>query len=290
MIDLDLHAMARDAAQRERSHDMDFLRADGFRVPRIGLGTWQLEGHTCEEAVREALDLGYRHIDTAQMYDNEDRVGAAIAASGVAREELFLTTKLWRDSLTAAAVARTLQRSLDRLRSDYVDLLLVHWPNEEVSQAETLSAMDRLRKEGKTRLLGVSNYPPDLFLEAASLAPVRCNQVEYHPYLDQRRMVDLARSHHAFFTAYCPLARGEVADDRRLYEIGQRYGKTPPQVVLRWLMQQPQVVAVPKSTKREHLAANLELWDFELGEEDMIAIGQLASGRRLIDPPFAPEW
>lgn len=269
---------------------MKHAEIQGIRVPVLGLGTWQLEGKTCERAVKEALDLGYRHVDTAQLYGNEAEVGRALRASGVPREEIFLTTKIWMESLDRASVLRTGGESLRRLDTDYVDLLLIHWPSRTVPLEETLEAFRQLREQGRAKAIGVSNFPPSLLRRALEIAPVFCNQVELHPYLGQAALLDMARGHDLLLTAYSPLARGEVEQDRTLREIGRRHGKTPSQVTLRWLVQQDHVAAIPKASSAGHLRANLDIFDFVLSEEEMRRISELDRGRRLINPPIAPDW
>ena len=269
---------------------MKHAEIQGIRVPVLGLGTWQMEGKSCERAVEEALDMGYRHVDTAQLYGNEAEVGRALRASEIPREEIFLTTKIWMESLDRASVLRTAGESLRRLDTDYVDLLLIHWPSKTVPLEETLGAFRQLREQGKARSIGVSNFPPSLLRRALEIAPIVCNQVEFHPYLSQAALLDLARRHDLLLTAYSPLARGEVNQDRTLREIGKRHGKTPSQVTLRWLIQQDHVAAIPKASSPGHLRANLEIFDFVLSDEEMRRISELDRGRRLINPPIAPEW
>jgi 2,5-diketo-D-gluconate reductase B len=270
---------------------MRYLEIQGMRVPALGLGTWQLEGRTCLRAVEEGLRLGYRHIDTAQLYGNEEEVGRAISSSGVPRGEIFLTTKVWTEGLDFGNVLRTTDGSLRRLGTDYVDLLLVHWPNPEIPLEETLSALQQLQEEGRALQIGVSNFPPSLLRQALEIVfPLFCIQVEYHPFLSQEVLLDMARRHDLMFTAYSPLARGEVAKDPTLKEIAQRHGKTPAQVTLRWLMQQDHVAAIPKASTPEHLRANLEVFDFVLSDEEMQQIFALDRGRRLINPGMAPDW
>lgn len=269
---------------------MKHAEIQGIRVPVLGLGTWQLEGKACQRAVEEALDMGYRHVDTAQLYGNEAEVGRALRASGLPREDIFLTTKIWMESLDRASVLRTGGESLRRLDTDYVDLLLIHWPNKAVPLEETLGAFRQLQDEGKAKSIGVSNFPPSLLRRALEIAPIVCNQVEFHPYLGQTALLDLARQHDLLLTAYSPLARGEVNQDKTLQEIGKRHGKTPSQVTLRWLVQQDHVAAIPKASSPGHLRANLEIFDFVLSDEEMRRISDLDRGRRLIDPPSAPDW
>ena len=254
----------------------------GVEVPRLGLGTWRLTGDDCREAVGTALELGYRHIDTAQVYRNERQVGDALGASDVPREEVFLATKLG-PGRSYDDVLRTTEESLARLGTDYIDLLLIHWPNgrppgappNPLSSApdheETLRAMNELVDRGTVRHIGVSNFDVDL-LDAAresSDAPVLTDQVQYHPFWNQRELLDYCRIHDVLLTAYSPLGHGGVLDDAVLERIGRRYGKTPAQVALRWLVQQEQVATIPKATSREHLEANMAAFDFELTEAEM---------------------
>ena len=268
---------------------MEYVSLRGAKVPALGLGTWLLEGKDCREAVPVALDLGYRHIDTAQAYGNEAEIGEALQSAAVDRDEIFLTTKIWNDRHAPADVERSTQESLAALKTDYVDLLLIHWPVEFDRVAETLDAMVRLLERGLTRAIGVSNFTLSQFRTAASLAPVACNQVEYHPFLDQRPLRDAAREVDAVVTAYSPLARGAVFDDETLSGIGKAHGKSAAQAALRWLLDQD-VLVVPKATGRQHLADNLAVFDFVLTAAERAAIDDLARGERLIDPPFAPQW
>lgn len=272
---------------------MKTIDLHGVAVPALGFGTWRLNGATCRRAVGEALDAGYRHIDTAAMYGNEDAVGAAIADSGLPREALFVTTKLWMDDLAADRVADAAARSLDRLGLDHVDLLLIHWPSAEVPLAGTLGAMASVQRAGRARLIGVSNFPADLLDRAAaeSLLPIACDQVEYHPFLGQRAVLAAARRIGAMVTAYCPLARGRVLDHPVLAEIGRRHGKSAIQVALRWLVQQDRVAAIPKATAPERIRANFDIWDFALDAGETARIDGLAgAGQRFIDPAWAPDW
>ena len=261
----------------------------GISVPALGLGTWLLEGADCRAAVPAALDLGYRHIDTAEIYGNEAEIGQALAASDVDRDDLFVTTKVWNDHRTRDEVLRATTDSLRRLQLDYVDLLLVHWPVGFERIAETLDGMTAAVDQGLTRAIGVSNFTLTQFETAASLAPIACNQVEYHPFLDQRTLRDAASKADALLTAYSPLARGGVFADETLADIGAAHGKSAAQVALRWLLDQ-RVLVVPKATSREHLQANLDVFDFELSADDRERILGLARGERLVEPPFAPNW
>lgn len=268
---------------------MDHVTMKGAQVPALGYGTWQLEGQECRRGVSHALELGYRHIDTAQIYGNEEHVGAGIAAADVPREDIWLTTKVWYEKASADAVKRSTEESLEKLGTSYVDLLLFHWPNESTPMKETLGALAALQEQGLTRHIGVSNFTPTLLKQALELAPIAALQVEYHPYLAQEPLLALCREHGLLFTAYSPLARGKVLEDETLKAIGEAHGKSPVQVVLRWLVDQPQVSAVPKASSAEHRESNLAI-DFELSDDDRKAIDGLARGERVIDPDFAPDW
>jgi len=256
---------------------MEYVEAGGARIPKLGLGTWQNTGPTCTETVRTALELGYRHVDTAQVYDNEAAVGEGIAAADVDREDLFLTTKVWRSNLRHEDVIDSVEESLDKLGVDYVDLLLIHWPHPRVPIAETLGAMAQLRERGLVEHLGVSNFTRSQLAEARDAvdAPIVADQVLYHPYKDQSALHEYCVDEGVALTAYSPLARGRVLDDRTLAEIGDQHSKSAPQVALRWLVQQEAVVAIPKTTSREHLQDNLAVFDFELSDDEMARIDAL---------------
>jgi 2,5-diketo-D-gluconate reductase B len=262
----------------------------GITVPALGFGTFSVPN--VADAVRFALDIGYRHIDTAEMYDNEEGVGAGIAASSVRREDIFLTTKIWHTHLRPDDVRQSVQQSLDKLKTDYVDLLLIHWPNPDVPLGETLAALREVQEAGKTKLIGVSNFTVDLMREAVEThgAPVACNQVEYHPFLNQDRVIDYARSKDILVTAYCPIARGAAAKNDVLRTIGERYGKTPTQVCLRWLVQQDHVAAIPRSGSETNIRMNFDIFDFELSADDMALINGLRGDGRLVKPAHAPKW
>ena len=261
-------------------------------MPALGFGTYRLTGDACREGVLDALSLGYRHLDTATSYDNEAEVGEALRRSDVSRSEVFLTTKVWVTDLAAPDVQRSAEQSLRRLGTDYVDLLLVHWPSRTVPLEETLGAFERLQQAGKTRLIGVSNFPPGLFARAMELAPVVCNQVEYHLFLDQTRIHGLCQKHEALLTAYRPLARGVVSEDPVVREIAEAHGVTPAQVALRWLLQQPRVAAIPMASSPEHRRANLAALDFALSDAEVGRLRALTTAnRRYVNPPdLAPDW
>jgi 2,5-diketo-D-gluconate reductase B len=263
----------------------------GNQVPRLGFGTWKLQGGAAYDSVRTALEVGYRHIDTAQAYGNEAEVGRAIADSDVDRDDVFVTTKVWRDRARAEDVRRSTEGSLRALGLDHVDLLLIHWPAEDIAPVEeTVEALDGARQDGRTRLIGVSNYPTDLLRRAIAAGPIVTDQVEYHPYLAQDEVEGLVGDHGLFLTAYSPIAQGEVADDEVLAEIAARHGKTPVQIALRWLLQQDGVVAIPRSSSTEHIAENHDVFDVELSGDESARIDGLDRVQRLTDPGFAPDW
>ena len=262
----------------------------GLAVPRIGFGTWQITGPDCEQAVRDALELGYRHVDTARVYENEREVGRALASGGVPREEVWLTTKVWMDDATAGRARASVEGSLRDLGTDYVDLLLLHWPNPDVPIAETLDAFAALRDEGKVRAFGVSNFPPRLLREALEPGELACDQVEYHVRLGQPELLAIAERHDLLIAAYAPFAHGAIFDEPVLAEIGAAHGKSPAQVALRWLIEQPRVCALPKAASHRNRAANIDVFDFELGDEERARIDALPKDGREFDPPWAPEW
>lgn len=258
-------------------------------TPLLGLGTWDLRGAECVRAVREALDIGYRHVDTAQMYENEREVGRGLSESGVDREQVFVTTKLWYDNLTRKAVPSSFEESLKRLETEYVDLLLIHWPNAEVPLEETLEAMERVRESGKARTIGVSNFPLALWKRALELTPLPVNQVEFHPFLDQSALSGFAGERELQLVAYTPIAKGKVAEEEAIVAVARAHERTPVQVALRWLVQQG-VAAIPKSSRRKHLDENFRIFDFTLSNEEMQRISALGRGLRLVNPGWAVTW
>ncbi len=260
-------------------------------MPALGFGTWQLDGLGCVSAVENALKIGYRHIDTAQMYGNEAEVGQAIKNSGVTREDIFLTTKIWPDNYISGRISSSTITSLNKLKTDYVDLLLLHWPNPDVSLEETLQALQKLLMQGRARAIGVSNFPVSLMQEAIEKyhAPIACNQIEYHPMLSQNRVIEYAQSHNMVVIAYSPLARGKLTDDPQLTEIGKKYGKNANQVILRWIIEQ-NVAAIPKASSEKNARENFDIFDFSLDENDMQRINSLDKNSRLVNPTFAPKW
>lgn len=270
---------------------MEYVHIQGEQVPALGFGTWQLEGKECLEGVKHALETGYRHIDTAQAYGNEEQVGKAIEESEVSRENIWLTTKIWRDNLNQDDLQDSVERSLEKLGTNYVDLLLIHWPFPEMDLEEVIPEMEELVEQRKVMHIGVSNFLPgqvDRAQEISSI-PLFTNQVEYHPFLDQSGVLEKCREHDMMLTAYSPLARGDVIGNDTLEEIGDRYGKTAAQVALRWLVQQEGVAAIPKAGSPEHREQNFDIFDFELAADEMEEISSLTSrNERKVDPGFGP--
>lgn len=269
------------------------ISAQNTSIPALGYGTWQLRGQDCVSGVSQALETGYRHIDTAQMYDNESEVGTALRESRISREQIFLTTKVWMDHVGQGALQKSVDESLKKLKTDYVDLLLIHWPVNSVPFSEQLKGLEEVHKAGRTKLIGVSNFTVAQMKEVVEKigAKIAANQVEYHPYLSQQPVLDYVRSHGMFLTAYCPLARGKVREDKVLQELGLKYGKTPGQITLRWLVQQPKVAAIPKAASPQNIKANLDIFDFSLTDDEMAKIHALAKpDGRMINPQWAPAW
>lgn len=271
---------------------MQYKNVQGIEIPEIGLGTYKLHDRDCTNAVRMALDLGYRHIDTAQMYKNEREIGEAISVSNVSREDIFLTTKIWHTNLDSEDVLQSTEETLRNLDTPYVDLLLIHWPNKQYDLRKTIESMLVLRDQGKAMNIGVSNFPLHLLKKVNDeiRAPIFCNQVEFHPFLDQLDLLDYAIEKDILLTAYSPLAQGKVTENKDMQEIAESYGKSPSQISLRWLIEQENVVAIPKASSKEHLKSNIDIFDFELSDEDFERIDLLEKSERLVNPSFAPEW
>ena len=269
------------------------VEAAGVSIPSIGLGTWRLAGAQCTDIVSRALALGYRHVDTAEMYANEAEVGAGLKASGVPRGEVFLTTKVWHDHLEPQAMWAAAEASLKRLGTDYVDLYLIHWPNPAVPLELTIDALCEVRRRGLARAIGVANFPSALVDRAAALStePLAVNQVEYHPFLSQRAVLEACRAHGMALTAYCPLAKGAVDQSPVIREIAEERGLTTAQVALAWLIGQEGVVAIPKTATPSRLADNLAAAYLTLTAEERARIDALAHpGGRTTSPAFAPDW
>ncbi len=268
------------------------IHYDGGEMPKLGLGTWELKGKSCSQIVEMALNIGYRHIDTARMYENEKAVGRGLADSGLPREDFFLTSKVFRDSLAPKDVRTSCEASLKDLGTDHLDLLLIHWPNDAVPLADTLGAMSDLRVEGKIRHLGVSNFTSKLLQEAAELtdSPIFCNQVEFHPLLDQRKLLACQYDLDIPLVAHSPLAQGRILRNRVLIDIAKKYELSPVQLALHWITQHERVAAVPKTSSETHLHENLDIFSIHLERDDIEAIDALQGNDRCIDPDWAPEW
>ena len=257
---------------------MDRITTGGMSMPKLGLGTWRMKGPDCTDAVQRALGLGYRHIDTAAMYGNEAEVGEGLRASGVKRDEIFVTTKVWSSNLRARDFERSAHDSLKNLKLDSVDLLLIHWPNSSVPLKETIGALCKMKRDGVARHVGVSNFNPALIEEAKGLAtePLVNNQIELHPYFDQSKTIAASRKAGLSITAYSPIARGRVKSDAVLSRIGTAHGKTAAQVCLRYLVQQD-IIVIPKTSRTERLKENAAIFDFALTAAEMKDIAALAS-------------
>ncbi len=264
--------------------DVTTIETPRIQLPALGFGTFQLDPDDTYRCVTAALEVGYRHIDTAQMYRNEEAVGRAIDDSPVDRDEVFLTTKVPPDAAAPTDVERTHKESLQRLGVDHVDLLLLHWPSEHVAPLEaTLEAFTDLREREMTRHIGVSNFPSAMLQRAFDLALIVTDQVEHHPYLAVDRIIEVLDANDGFLTAYCPLAQGAVLDDPVLVDIGQAHGVGPVQVTVRWLLQRG-ISAIPRTSKPERVASNADVFGFELDADEMARIDGLRRGQRLIDP------
>jgi len=272
--------------------DIKVKRIREFSIPSIGLGTHNLLGKECQNTVIKAVLNGYRHIDTAQSYNNEADIGKAIKDLGIPRKKLFITDKIWLDKLKHKKLTDSFHLSLEKLKMDYIDLLLIHWPphNHPELITEALSAMRELREKGYIRKIGVSNFTPRLMLNAMSHEDIIANQIEYHPFLSQDDLVDLTKIYNFFIIAYAPLAQGKIMNNELLLRIGEKYNKDEVQITLRWLIQQYNVIAIPRTSKISHIKSNIDIFDFELTDKEMNEIANLASGKRLVDPEFSPEW
>jgi 2,5-diketo-D-gluconate reductase B len=265
---------------------------DTLFLPKLGLGTWPLSGDSGQAAVESALSLGYRHIDTGQMYGNEREVGAAIAVSGLPRTEIFLTSKVCHALATPEQTRVSLDESLERLRTDYLDLCLIHWPREGLDIPGVLEMLMRAQQVGKARLIGVANFPLRLLKLAVDevRAPIVCDQVEYHVLLDQTPLLNWLRAHDMTLIAHVPLARGRLINHPELAKIGAKHGATSAQVALKWLLDQDHVAAIPKAGRPASQRENLGALNLTLDDADRAAIAALPKDQRVVDPPFAPKW
>jgi 2,5-diketo-D-gluconate reductase B len=271
---------------------LEHLQTQGISLPRLGLGTFRMQGDVCRAAVESALGLGYRHIDTAEMYGNEDAIGAAIASAGVARKELHVTTKVWNENLAPDAIRKAFDASLKKLRLDHVDLYLVHWPAKKMNLPAMFETLVKLKEEGRTRAIGVANFNIALLKTVVEeiKAPIACNQIEYHVMLDQTPIRKYLAAKSIPLVAYCPLAQGRAASDETLMKIGKKHGATAAQVALKWLLDQDGVAAIPKASRPESQKANLDALHIGLDDEDRAAIAGLPKNKRFVNPGFAPVW
>lgn len=259
---------------------MEYKTIQNVKIPALGLGTWAMHGKECQRTIENALELGYRHIDTAQMYRNEQDIGTALQQSAIPREEIFLTTKLLSSNLHRDDVFNSFAASRNRLQMDYVDLLLIHSPNSMVPIEETIEAMNQLQEEKKVRHIGVSNFSVQQMQEAmrASTTPIFTNQVEYNPYIGKQKVLEFCIEQDIALTAYTPLAKNRIVRDETIRGIAEKYGKTPAQITLRWLIQQDHVITIPKSSDPEHLKENIDIFDFALTDEEMRKMFSLHGG------------
>ena len=272
---------------------MQTIITQGVGIPRLGFGTFRMPGADCQPVVESALALGYRHIDTAAMYENEDAVGAAIAAAALSREDLFVTTKVWHDKLGSRdAIRRAFDASLTKLKLEHVDLYMVHWPSAEMDIGVVMETLMDLRAGGRTRAIGVCNFNMPMLRSAIEDigAPIAAHQVEYHPFLGQSPMLAYLRGRGIPLTAYAPLAQGRAAADSTLGRVGDKHGVSGAQAALAWLLDQDGVVVIPKAQRAESQRANLAALDVRLDDEDPAAIAALPKDQRFVSPPFAPDW
>jgi 2,5-diketo-D-gluconate reductase B len=271
---------------------MESLKTQGISLPRLGLGTFRMQGDVCRAAVESALGLGYRHIDTAEMYGNEEAVGAAIAASGIAPKDLHITTKVWNENLAPDAIRRAFDTSLKKLKLDRIDLYLVHWPAKTMNLPAMFETLMTLKEEGRTRAIGVANFNIALLKTVVEeiKAPIACDQVEYHFMLDQTRLREYLAAKSIPLVAYCPVAQGRAASDATLAAIGSKHGASAAQVALKWLLDQDNVAAIPKASRLESQQANLDALKVKLDDDDRKAIADLPKNKRFVSPGFAPAW
>jgi 2,5-diketo-D-gluconate reductase B len=277
-------------AQSER---MATVNAAGAAIPAIGIGTWPMKGDACARIVEQAVRLGYTHVDTAQGYANEDAVGDGLVAAGPAARDVFVTTKIMPPNMGEGALERSVEEGLEKLRRDRIDLLLIHWPNPSVPLAETIRALNAVKRQGLARNIGLSNFTSALLKEAWQLTsePFAAEQIEFHPFLDQTRMVRALRARQMALIAYCPIALGKVMGEPTIEAIGRSHGRSAAQVTLRWIIQQG-YVAIPKTSRVERLSENLAVFDFALTDAEMAAMSALTrpNSRNINEPQWVPEW
>ncbi|HZC97989.1 MAG TPA: aldo/keto reductase [Bradyrhizobium sp.] len=271
---------------------MQTLQTGGISLPKLGLGTFRMQGDACRAAVESALELGYRHLDTAEMYGNEEAIGAALAASKVARGDLHVTTKVWNENLAPDAIRRSFDASLKKLRLDQVDLYLVHWPAPRMNLPAMFETLIKLKEEGRTRAIGVANFNVALLKTVVEeiKAPIACDQVEYHVMLDQTPLRKYLAAKSIPLVAYCPLAQGRAASDETLAAIGRKHNASAAQVALKWLLDQDGVAAIPKASRAESQKANLDALNVRLDDADRKAIAGLPKNKRYVNPGSAPAW
>jgi 2,5-diketo-D-gluconate reductase B len=268
------------------------VNAQGLNMPKLGLGTWPMLGEECTRAVEQALALGYRHIDTAAAYNNEDAVGQALVNSPTPRDQIHVTTKVWWDQLQPDAIRHSMDRSLKALRSDYVDLFMIHWPTSDWDLSRTIETLVSFKEQGLARNIGVANFPLPLLRKVVEElgTPLSAIQVEYHVLLGQNALLDYARQHDLALTAYTPLARNKVSDIPHIQQIAAKHGVLPTQVALKWLLDQPNVAAIPKASSQANQLANLAALEVNLDDEDRALIAGLSKRERQVNPDFAPVW
>jgi 2,5-diketo-D-gluconate reductase B len=256
-------------------------------IPILGLGTWQLRGRECQKAVEYALKIGYRHFDTADVYGNHKELGDAIKKSGIKRKDFFITTKVWRSNLRKKGVSDSTNRFLDELGTDYIDLLLIHWPNSQIPIEETLEAMNGLKEKGKIKAMGVSNFTTRHLVDAlATKFEVAVNQVEFHPSLNQKGLKNYCDQKGIVITAYSPIAQGQDLILPEIKKLTKKYNKSESQVILNWLMQK-NMVAIPRSCSTKHIKDNFDTLNWNLKERDIELIDQIGGEMRLINPGFS---
>lgn len=268
------------------------LEANGARIPQLGMGTMTLKDAVCVKAVQDAIAIGYRHLDTATFYENEKAVGDGLKASGMRRDQVFVTTKVRPHDLKPDDFARAVDASLAALQMPQVDLLLIHWNNKDLPLKDSVGALCRAKRDGKTRHVGVANFTTRMLDEAWGYTsePLVCNQIEVHPFINQDKVIAASRKHGMAVVAYCPIARGKTAGNAVLERIGKAHGKTLAQVSLRYLVQLG-LVPIPRTATPDHLRQNLDVFDFTLSAAEMADLKALsAANMRVVSPPWAPEW
>ncbi|MDA9406429.1 aldo/keto reductase [Bradyrhizobium sp. CCBAU 45384] len=263
-----------------------------LNMPKLGLGTWPMVGEDCTRAVLQALDIGYRHVDTAAAYENEDAVGRALAETDVPRELIHVTSKVWWDKLAPTDMRRSFDNTLRALRSEYVDLFLIHWPAKDWDLPRTIETLVALKEQGRARNIGVANFPLPLLRQVVEGmgAPLAAIQVEYHVTLGQRHLLQFAREHDMALTAYSPLMRSKAPQMPALVRIAEKHGVLPTQVALKWLVDQPNVAAIPKASSKANQSSNLASLKVQLDDEDRALIASLPKDQRVVSPEYAPQW